>query len=144
MYDANRADWAAFLLRLGIGVLLLAHAGLKVFVFTVPGTVGYFESIGYPGFFAYLVILGEAGAGLLLVAGLYTRLMSLAMLPILIGALIQHLPNGWMFGNQGGGWEFPAFWTLALVVQAILGDGKFALGGLLADRGIRLPLAAQA
>ena len=49
------------------------------------------------------------------------------LLPIMVGATLQHLPNGWMFGGRGGGWEFPAFWTVAMVVQAGLGAGAWAL-----------------
>ena len=48
-------------------------------------------------------------------------------MPILIGATIHHLPAGWLFSAQGGGWEFPAFWTIALLVQAGLGAGAHAL-----------------
>jgi putative oxidoreductase len=28
---------------------------------------------------------------------------------------------------RNGGWEFPAFWVLALIAQALLGDGPFTL-----------------
>jgi molybdate transport repressor ModE-like protein len=60
MTDTKTAPYAALLLRVSLGLMFLAHGlVLKVFTFTVPGTVGYFQSIGYPGFFAYLVILGE-------------------------------------------------------------------------------------
>ena len=45
----------------------------------------------------------------------------------MIGATLQHVGSGWLFTNQGGGWEFPVFWTVALVAQALLGDGAFAL-----------------
>lgn len=127
MIDTRTAPYAALILRVSLGVLLVAHGLLKVFVFTVPGTVQFFESIGYPGIFAYAVILGELGGGLLLILGLYSRWIALAMLPILIGATIQHLPNGWMFASAGGGYEFPALWTVLLVVQALLGDGAYAL-----------------
>ena len=123
----NPAAYGALLLRVGLGVLFLAHGLLKVFVFTVPGTVQFFESIGYPGFVAYLVILGELGGGLLLLLGAWTRIVALALLPILIGATLQHTGNGWLFSGQGGGWEFPAFWTVCLLVQALLGAGAFAL-----------------
>ncbi|MDR6769974.1 DoxX family protein [Azospirillum sp. BE72] len=128
MIDTRTAPYAAFLLRVGLGLLFLAHGMvLKVMTFTIPGTVGYFESIGYPGIFAYLVILGEIGGGLLLIAGVYTRWIALALLPIMIGATLQHVGNGWVFSAQGGGWEFPAFWTVLLVVQSLLGDGAFAV-----------------
>ena len=98
-----------------------------MFVFTIPGTVGFFESIGYPGFFAYLVILAETGGGAALILGTYTRLVSLALVPVLIGAVVQHAGNGWLFTNEGGGWEFPVFWGMALLVQALLGAGTLAL-----------------
>ncbi len=127
MIDARTAPYAALLLRVSMGALFVAHALLKILVFTVPGTVAFFESIGYPGFFAYLVILAELGGGALLILGVQTRLVALALVPVMIGATIQHLPAGWLFSNQGGGYEFPAFWTAALFVQALLGDGAHAL-----------------
>jgi putative oxidoreductase len=124
----NQAAYAALLLRVSLGVLFLAHGLLmKVFMFTIPGTVGYFESIGYPGIFAYLVIFGEVFGGLALILGVWTRAASLLLIPIMIGATLQHVGNGWIFNNQGGGWEFPVFLTVTLVVQALLGDGAYAL-----------------
>ncbi len=127
MIDNRTAPYAALLLRVSLGVLLLAHGLLlKVFTFTVPGTVGYFESIGYPGFFAYLVMLAEIGGGIALILGLWTRTISLLLAPILIGATLQHTGNGWVFSAANGGWEFPAFWTVTLFVQALLGDGAYA------------------
>jgi putative oxidoreductase len=115
------------LLRISLGVMALAHGLMKVFVFTLPGTVAYFESIGLPGFVAYLTIAAEVGGGLALVLGVYTRWVSLALVPVLLGAAWVHLGNGWVFSNPGGGWEFPIFWTIALLVQAGLGSGSFAL-----------------
>ena len=88
---------------------------------------GFFQSIGYPGWFAYLVIAGEIVGGLALLLGVYTRWFALLMLPILLGATLQHAGNGRLFSATGGGWEFPAFWTVTLVVQALLGDGAYAV-----------------
>jgi putative oxidoreductase len=128
MIDTRTAPYGALLLRVSLGALLLAHGLLlKVFTFTVAGTVGYFESIGYPGAFAYLVIGGEILGGIALILGVWTRWVALLAVPILIGATLQHIPNGWLFSAAQGGWEFPAFWTIALVVQALLGDGAYAL-----------------
>ena len=121
------APYGAFVLRLALGVAALAHGLLKVFVFTPAGTVGFFGSLGLPAVAAYLVILAEVGGGLLLIAGAYVRLVSLALVPVLLGALWVHSGNGWMFANPKGGWEFPAFWTLALIAQALIGPGAFAL-----------------
>ena len=86
----------------------------------------FFESIGYPALFAYLVILAEIVGGLMLIFGAYVRVVSLALLPVLIGATLEHLSSGWVFTASGGGWEFPVFWSVALVVQALLGPGAYA------------------
>ena len=122
------ADLAATLLRVSTGILFLAHAGLKLFVFTPAGTAGYFASLGLPGPLAYLVIAAELFGGLALILGVYSRWVSLALIPILLGSIYTpHGAAGFFFSNEGGGWEFPAFWAVALVVQALLGDGAFAL-----------------
>ena len=120
-------DYAATLLRVSSGVLFLAHGLLKVNVFTIAGTVGYFESLGLPGFLAYLTIAAEIGGGLALILGVATRLVSLALIPVLLGATWVHVGNGWLFSGEGGGWEFPLFWTVAQLAVVLLGAGAFAL-----------------
>jgi putative oxidoreductase len=125
----SNADIAAFLLRVSMGVLFLAHAGLKLFVFTPAGTAGFFESLGLPGLLAYVVIIAELAGGVALVLGVWTRTVSLALVPLLLGSIYTpHGAAGFFFSNEGGGWEFPAFWAVALLVQALLGNGAFALG----------------
>jgi hypothetical protein len=42
--------------------------------------------------------------------------------------VVKHLGNGWLFSAANGGWEFPVFWAVTLIVQALLGDGPHALG----------------
>lgn len=127
MTDDKTVPYAALLLRLTLGAAFLAHGALKVFVFTIPGTVQFFESIGYPGFLAYLVILAELGGGAALLLGAYVRPVAVALIPVMIGATLQHAGNGWLFSAQGGGWEFPVFWTMTLAVQALLGAGALAV-----------------
>ena len=127
MNDTQLTSYAATLLRLSLGTLALAHGLLKILVFTPAGTVGFFASLGLPAFLAYATIGVEVIGGLALIAGVFTRYVSLAMIPILLGAVAVHFSSGWMFSNQGGGWEFPAFWAVALAVQAMLGDGALSL-----------------
>ena len=124
---AARPDLAATLLRLSLGVLFLAHGLLKVFVFTIPGTVQFFASIGLPGALAYPVIALEVFGGLALIAGVFTRTTALALAGIAFGAVLPHAANGWVFSNAGGGWEFPVFLGLTSVVLALSGPGAFAL-----------------
>ena len=125
--DASRVDYAALLLRVAMGISFLAHAWLKFAVFTPAGTVQFFQSLGLPGPLAYLVMFAEAAGGIALILGVWTRWVSLALLPILLGAIFAHAGNGFFFMNQGGGWEFPAFWAVALGVQALIGGGALAL-----------------
>ncbi|MBO6730675.1 MAG: DoxX family protein [Maricaulis sp.] len=123
----QQSQYGVALLRVSLGVLFLAHGLLKLLVFTPAGTVGFFESLGLSGLFAYLVMAGEIGGGLLLIAGAYTRVIALALLPIALGATFVHLGNGWVFSAEGGGWEFPLFLAVTTLAQALLGSGAFAL-----------------
>lgn len=128
MTQTDSTSQAVALVRITSGGLLLTHGLIKLLVFTPAGTVGFFESIGFPGILAYPVMAGEIGLGLALILGLMTRWAALAALPILIGSIAPHAGNGFMFSNAGGGWEFPMFWTILLIAQAILGDGAYAIG----------------
>lgn len=122
------APWGLLLLRLTLGLFFLAHAYLKLFVFGPAGTAGFFQSLGLPAVLAYLVIALELFGGLALVAGVYARYVALALLiPVLGSIYTPHFAAGFWFSNQGGGWEFPLFWALALVAFALLGDGPFAV-----------------
>jgi putative oxidoreductase len=134
MIDQRTAPYAALLLRLSLGTMFLAHGLLKVMVFTPAGTAGFFNSLGLPGWLAYATIVAEILGGLLLIAGIRTRLVALALLPILIGAIWVHSGNGWLFSNENGGWEFPLFLALAAVAQTLLGDGAYSLGKLFGSR----------
>lgn len=129
MDDHRTAPYAGLLLRVGLGVMFLAHGlWLKAFVFGLPGTAAFFASVGLPGPLAYVVFAAETVGGVLLIAGLHTRRVALALLPILLGATWVHWPNGWLFTNPDGGFEYPLFLALAAGVQALLGDGAYALG----------------
>ena len=126
--SATSIALAALILRLSLGALFLAHAWLKVYVFTPAGAAQYFSSLGVPGFMAYLTIAAEVLGGLALILGVQTSLVSLLLIPVLLGAaILAHGPNGFWFTNEGGGWEYPAFWTLALLVQSLLGGGLLAV-----------------
>lgn len=129
MSRADLIPYAALLLRVALGVLFLAHAWVKYSVFTPAGTAKYFESLGLPGFVGYLTMVAETGGGILLVLGVATSLVALALIPLILGTIVLvHGKNGWVFANPGGGWEFPAFWAVTLFVQALLGSGAYSVG----------------
>ncbi len=127
MHITAQNNYGATLTRLSLGIILLAHGLLKIMVFTIPGTVGFFGSLGLPAIIAYLTIFGEVIGGLALIAGIYSRLTALLSLPILIGATLVHIGNGWLFSNQGGGWEFPALLIVLAIIVILQGGGAFAL-----------------
>lgn len=127
MTTQTTTDYAATLLRVTSGALFLARGLLKVNVFTVAGTVGFFESLGLPGFLAYLTIIAELVGGVALILGIGVRLASIALIPVLLGATWVHSGNGWLFSSEAGGWEFPLFWVVAQVAILLLGAGAFAV-----------------
>jgi putative oxidoreductase len=124
----NTTPYAATVLRLSLGAMYVAHSLiLKHLTFTLPGTAQFFESLGLPGALAYLTFWAELVGGLLLIAGIGTRWVALALIPVLLGAAWVHSGNGWVFSAANGGWEYPAFLIAASIVQALLGDGAFSL-----------------
>ena len=123
----SRAHYAALLLRLSLGTMFVAHALLKLFVFTLPGTAQFFQSLGLPGVVGYVTFAAELIGGVLLILGVGTRWIVAALVPIMLGATWVHAGNGWLFSAPNGGWEYPVFWTVTLFVQALLGDGAYAL-----------------
>lgn len=126
--DTNTAGYGALLLRVTMGGLFLAHTGLKFFVFTPAGTEKYFAHLGLPAWFGIFVMLWELAAGIALIAGIWPRLAAILIAPDLIGAIVMvHIHNGFFFNAPGGGWEYPAFWTIALIALALVGDGPYAL-----------------
>jgi putative oxidoreductase len=134
MIDSRTAPYAAFVLRVALGLMFVAHALLKYAVFTLPGTAKFFESLGLPGPLAYLTFFAELIGGALILAGAGARWVSAALIPVLLGATWAHAGNGWLFTAPNGGWEYPAFLAATAFVQALLGDGKFAISSVLSNR----------
>ncbi|MGW9331265.1 DoxX family protein [Bosea sp. NPDC055594] len=127
MIDTRLAPYGALGLRVALGLMFIAHAYLKLAIFTVPGFAGFLGQLGLPGFLAWPIILAELVGGLAILTGFYGRYVSLALLPVLLGALAVHAPNGWLFTAPNGGWEYPAFLALTAFAHVLIGDGALAL-----------------
>lgn len=128
MTDNRTAPYAAFIMRIALGILFLAHFGLKFFVFTPAGTAKFFASLGLPGGLAYVTMAVELVGAIALILGIYARVAAVVLIPVLLGAIFTvHGPAGFFFTNPNGGWEFPGFWIVGLVVLALTGDGKYAI-----------------
>ena len=128
MSTQSSVSLGALVLRVALGVMYIAHSlVLKYFMFTLDGTAQFFASLGLPPVLAYVVFWAELTGGVLLVLGVWPRAVALALVPILAGALWTHVGNGWVFSAANGGWEYPLFLIVISVVQALVGDGAFAL-----------------
>ncbi len=128
MIDERLAPYGAFLLRISLGIMYIAHSlVLKYFTFTLAGTAQFFGSLGLPSGLAYVVFFAELIGGVLLVLGVWSRVAALALLPILLGAVWTHAGNGWVFTAANGGWEYPLFLVVVSLVVALVGEGAFTL-----------------
>lgn len=123
----TNTEVGALLSRLALGVMFLSHGLLKWVVFTLPGTAEFFGSLGFPEWTAYIVVPAEVLAGIALIIGYRTRWVALASLPILIGTIVAHSGNGWLFTSPNGGWEYPVLLTVMAVAVYLLGPGRWAV-----------------
>ena len=139
MIDPRTAPYAATLLRISLGAMFIAHSlVLKHLTFTLPGTAQFFASLGLPAALAYATFWAELVGGVLLLAGIGSRWVALALIPVLAGAAWVHAGNGWVFTAPNGGWEYPVFLIAASLVQALLGDGRYALANRIPAFNLRV------
>ena len=124
-------DWGIAILRLAIGVTFFMHGWQKLFQLGVPGVAGFFGQIGIPAPMAAatLVSLIELVGGALLIAGLFTRWVSIPLaIDMLIAAVLVHLPAGF-FAPSGVELVFVLLGGTAAL--ALNGPGAFALDRLI-------------
>jgi putative oxidoreductase len=124
----SRQHLGALLLRLLLGSLFIAHLYWKFAI--LPGGLAHWWSglgnSGYPAIIRAYVLSAEFAGALLLIPGVFTRYVALYAVPMMFGAsLFWLVRNGFYFTNAGA--ELPLVWTVLLCVQAVIGDGAFAL-----------------
>ena len=101
LFSEYRIDLGILILRVAVGAVMFTHGLLKPLVFTLPGTMEFFEKNGFPGWTAIPVFILELVCGGFLMVGLLSRWAAAALIPVMIGALMVHWPHGWMFDRQG-------------------------------------------
>ena len=126
-FDKTSPEFGAFGLRISLGVMWIAHAGLKMFTFTMPGFASWLESIGFSPLLAWPIFLVELIGGVLILMGVYARHASLALIPVMAVAMYTHIGNGWVHISEGGGWEYPLFLIMASIVHITIGNGSYTL-----------------
>src|SRR5690242_1126501 len=124
MSDAGKVELGAIMLRTGLGAMFVSHALLKYFVFTLAGNAQFFESLGLPGALGYVTFAAELIGGGMLLAGVYTRVVAFVLVPFVLGATWAHSGNGWLFTSPNGGWEYPAFLSVATIALGFIGNAS--------------------
>jgi len=128
MIDRRTAPWGALLLRMTLGSLFIAHLYWKFAI--LPGGLdtwwANFAKNGYPSITPWYCISAEFVGAILLIPGICTRWVALYALPLVGGAAhFWAFRKGFFF--TGAGAELPVVWSLMLVIQALLGDGPYAV-----------------
>ena len=124
------SDLGKLVLRLTLGVLMLLH-GVGKISSGIGGILGQMTTMGLPPVLGYLVYVGEVLAPLLLIVGLWTRPAALLVaINMVVAVLLVHTAQLGEF-TKNGGWalELQGFYLFTAVAIALLGAGRFSVGG---------------
>lgn len=129
MQQLEKAKFLALLaLRLVAGAIFMAHGYPKLFGDTAR-FIGFFQSLGFPGFFVYVAGILELFGGILIIAGLFTRVAGLLLaVEMAVAVLKVHLPKG-LIGP--GGYEFALTLGAVCFTLMVLGAGTVSLDRIL-------------
>ncbi len=124
----NRNDASAVVLRVILGLTFFIH-GLSKFQGGIGNTAGFFESLGIPGFSAYVVAVIELIGGILLILGIGTRIVSVLFAVIMLGAIFTaKLSAGFLGNGQMAGYELELALLAMAIFLAIANSAAFSLG----------------
>jgi putative oxidoreductase len=126
----NTDDTGKLVLRAALAILLLFHGYAKL-----TGGIGFVAGMlakaGLPAALGYLVYVGEVIAPLMILAGIFTRPAALVVaINMIVAVLLVH--TGQFFTlDKTGGWalELQGMYFFASVAVALLGAGRYSLGG---------------
>ncbi|MFE0344812.1 DoxX family protein [Priestia megaterium] len=126
-----KQELGALILRVVLGLSFFIHGFVK-FQGGIENQVGWFESIGLPGFMAYGTALIELIGGILLVIGLGTRFVSAIFVLLMVGATITvKLAVGFLGNGQMAGYELDLAYAAMALYLAVNGSKLFAVNQLI-------------
>ncbi|MFE4706259.1 DoxX family protein [Peribacillus simplex] len=120
----NKQEIGTFLLRVMLGISFFMH-GLSKFKGGLDNTAGWFQSIGIPGFMAYVVGIIELVGGIALIIGLGTRIISALLVFIMAGAIVYvKFPAGFMGNGEGTGYELDLV-LMIIALHLVMNGSRF-------------------
>lgn len=120
----NKQEIGTFLLRVMLGISFFLH-GLSKFKGGLDNTSGWFQSMGIPGFMAYVVGMIELVGGIALIIGLGTRIISALLVFIMAGAIVYvKFPAGFMGNGEGSGYELDLV-LMIIALHLVLNGSRF-------------------
>ncbi|MFS0823867.1 DoxX family protein [Bacillus sp. 1P02SD] len=127
----NKFELGSLIIRVVLGITFFVH-GLVKFQDGIENTVGWFDSIGLPGVLAYGVAVIELVGGIMLVLGLFSRIVSILFAIVMVGAIVKvKLAIGFLGNGQMAGYELDLAFLAMAVMLAITGSKAFALDQLI-------------
>ena len=127
----KKNEIGATILRLILGSTFLVH-GLAKFQGGIENTVGFFESLGLPGFTAYIVALIEIIGGLAMIVGIGIRIISILFAIVMAVAIVKvKLAAGFLGNGQMAGYELELALLGVSLYLAIASKSLLALDNVL-------------
>ncbi|PAE23800.1 DoxX family protein [Bacillus sp. 7894-2] len=123
----NKNELGHFILRAILGLIFFIH-GLSKFQGGISNTAGFFESIGIPGFMAYIVAVIELAGGIALILGIGTKIVSVLFAVIMLGAIFTAKLSLGLLGNgQMAGYELDLILLAASIYFVLAKDSPLSL-----------------
>ncbi|RID85096.1 DoxX family protein [Peribacillus asahii] len=124
-------ELGSLVLRVVLGVSFLIH-GLIKFNDGIANTAGWFDSIGIPGFMAYVVALIEVVGGIAMILGIGTRIVAALFAVVMLGAIFTvKLSVGFAGNGQMAGYELDLAFLAMSVYLLLNGSDKLSLQAVL-------------
>ncbi|MEN3267089.1 DoxX family protein [Pseudonocardia sp.] len=121
-------DVALLIVRIVLGVILIAHGAQKFFSYGIGGTAAPFAQMGIPlpTVSAVVAAVIELVGGALLIVGLATAVAGLLVVLDMLGAaLFVHATHGIFAADEG--WELVGAIGAAALALAAVGPGRFSI-----------------
>jgi putative oxidoreductase len=140
-------DVGLLVLRVAVGAIFIVHGAGDIFEAGVSNNIQNYRDAGIPlaelsaPFAAYVQFLG----GIMLIAGVLSRVVAIGMVIVMAGALIfVHAGEQIPMGQDGSGSGFALIMGAASLALVLTGPGRFSIDYLIATRAAGSAVAMPA